>query len=406
MSIKNRTGSPVTGDDFFDREYELKQLLKAIEAKDHVLITAPRRVGKSSLLKKALKTMESRRWLSVEADVQQCKNEADFLEQLMEGLRDAGIEPSGLDKLKTAIDQLRKWLGGHKVSAAEVSVEIPNNDDGNEWKEVTKQFEAIVESLKGRSIVFGLDELPIFLARLVKEASDGPSRVNVILHWLRSLRHLYPNFVWVICGSVGLDTFTQQHNLSGAINDLKLQRLEAFSDSTAREFLVQLGNSPENPLPLSDAVIDAMLKRVGWPLPYFLQLIFQSLEELHPEKRSTSYPSVDDVETAAEELLGAHFSQYFAHWVTRLPDQLSKPCAAAAEFLLGKLCRSSRGHSRSKLSTLMLTRRPESPPEEVEKQLSFLLDVLERDGYLYRHGASSFAFRSFLLRDFWKRRTS
>ncbi len=47
--------------------------------------------------------------------------------------------------------------------------------------------------------------------------------------------------------------------------------------------------------------------------------------------------------------------------------------------------------------------KPHADPGEVEERLARLLQILLRDGYLFEeHGR--YAFRSFLLREFWNRR--
>lgn len=242
-----------------------------------------------------------------------------------------------------------------------------------------------------------------FLAKLQKEVNGG-ARVDLVLRWLRALRLNTPKRItWIICGSVGLDTFVEQHDLVGTINDLTLQRLGPFTEETAVAFLKALGASERNPLPVWDAVAQAIVERVGWPLPYYLQLMFHALRELPPDVRSAGYPTVEDVDTAFAELLSPHCSSYFAHWDTRLDDQVDVAQAATARFLLKQICTSNRGVSRNKLLQLLLGRHPNADPEPLERELGLVLDLLERDGYLHRHN-STYAFRSFLLRDYWKRR--
>lgn len=47
--VSNIVGNTVQGDDFFDRERELSSVLARLQT-DHVLLLAPRRVGKTSLM--------------------------------------------------------------------------------------------------------------------------------------------------------------------------------------------------------------------------------------------------------------------------------------------------------------------------------------------------------------------
>lgn len=406
MSISNKTGSPVSGDDFFDREWEFKQLVKSIQAQEHALISAPRRVGKSSLMKKALEWGRNQGYIAVDADVQDCKDESDFLEILAEAFRKSGIKSGWLNNIYKQINTLRDWLTGIKINVSTVGLEF-SKSLLPEWRQITKVFDELFEKLANnrQKVLVGMDELPIFLSRIMKmDSEDGAIRVDVILHWLRSIRQKYPQIVWIICGSIGLDTFAEQHNLVGAINDLRLQRLGAFSDQDARKFLRLLGESPKNPLELNDEIIDYIIEKVGWPLPYFLQLVFQVVDEMSPDKRSAEYPSAKDVDNACESLYGAGYSKYFAHWVTRLNDQLSVPDADAAEAILKTVSRYKEGLSRNKLLQALISRRPNEDVEKLEKQLAFLLDLLERDGYFLRTN-SIYAFRSFFLREFWKRRS-
>ena len=48
--MQNITGQPVVGDDLYGRGYELETLWERLESGEHVLLLAPRRVGKTSLM--------------------------------------------------------------------------------------------------------------------------------------------------------------------------------------------------------------------------------------------------------------------------------------------------------------------------------------------------------------------
>lgn len=404
MNISNITGSPVGGDDFFDRRWEFGTLQRSILAGNSVLLTAPRRVGKSSLMLKAIQWFRAEGWVAIDADVQDCDTEASFLEKLIDACREANIKLRLLDDMAEKAKALKRFFAGSKVGVGGALVEI-GGDGPEDWRDAGRLFHKILDQVAEGSerVLLGVDELPIFLAKLQSQA-NGDARVDLVLRWLRALRLKTPNKItWIVCGSVELDTFVEQHDLVGTINDLTLQRLGPFTDETAISFLKALGVSEQNSLPISDAVAEAILNRVGWPLPYYLQLMFHALRELPPDARSSGYPSAEDVDAAYEELLSPHCSSYFAHWGTRLDDQLDVAQAAIARFLLKQICTSKRGTSRNKLLRMLLGRRPAADPEQVEREMGLMLDLLERDGYLHRV-KSTYAFRSFLLRDYWKRR--
>jgi uncharacterized protein len=89
--LKNKTGQPVRGDDFFDREPELAELWHMVE-RDHVLMLAPRRVGKTSLL---LRMSDQPRagWQVRFFDVEAADSESRFVAKMLAELY--ALEPKG-----------------------------------------------------------------------------------------------------------------------------------------------------------------------------------------------------------------------------------------------------------------------------------------------------------------------
>lgn len=49
MCISNRIGPPVEGEDFYGREKEIRKAIKLLDSNHSLLLSAPRRIGKSSL---------------------------------------------------------------------------------------------------------------------------------------------------------------------------------------------------------------------------------------------------------------------------------------------------------------------------------------------------------------------
>ncbi|NOQ33047.1 MAG: ATP-binding protein, partial [Methanosarcinales archaeon] len=62
-------GNPAIGDDFIDREKEIDQIISALE-KDSVLLIAPRRFGKTSIMRRLEKELSSQDGLCVFIEVE------------------------------------------------------------------------------------------------------------------------------------------------------------------------------------------------------------------------------------------------------------------------------------------------------------------------------------------------
>lgn len=54
MAISNRVGPPVTGDDFFGRVEELSRAHEYLDSNHSLVLSAPRRIGKSSFAKRLI----------------------------------------------------------------------------------------------------------------------------------------------------------------------------------------------------------------------------------------------------------------------------------------------------------------------------------------------------------------
>ena len=76
------------GDDFFGREIELITAWDLLDAENHLLISAPRRVGKTSLVRRLVKDAGKRGWKALFVNVEDEDAEIGFVRQLVEGLKE------------------------------------------------------------------------------------------------------------------------------------------------------------------------------------------------------------------------------------------------------------------------------------------------------------------------------
>ncbi len=404
MRIFTRFSSP----DFYDRQWEQRQFQQMLTEGQNILVTAPRRVGKTELTRKLLDWATDQNWLATYANVEHAKNEADFFEELVQVLSDIGIRPGLADQLRNAGAKLRKLLpASAKVSSGEQSFEMVfGSEVENALLEAQNRLNQLLESLtsEGQIVLIGLDELPIFLATLSTQP-DGEARVASMLNWFRKLRTtptLIHRVRWLLCGSIGLDTFVEQRRMAGSINDLRLQKLGPFEHPIAVEFVKICAARGSEAIEITDELAEEIVRLVGWPLPFYLRLIVDELKALPPFKRSKAFPSLEDVKEAYTALVSPDKKIQFIHWVGRLELQFGKVTAHTAHAILKQCCQKPNGTTKTRLRNLLIQGSPQSDPETLERELVNLLGVLERDGYLHSEN-NRWAFRSFLLRDFWRR---
>lgn len=388
----NIVGNVVQGADFFDRETELDNLWERLDT-DHVLLLAPRRVGKTSLMYRVLDHAKRHEHLAAYMSVADINTEPQLIKRLLETAQQWSVG-------KRAVKALAKGpLGGllkriRKLGVAVVSVELADNA-ADQWAELGAAIVRALDGLDKRCILM-VDELPIFVLSLLKQDPTGV-RARTFLNWFRQLR-LDPSankrVRWLLAGSIGLDTVTQRFRLGDTINDLFLfNELGAFSPKIADELLTELGQTYH--LRLSTEVKERIRAKVGWLIPFHLQLFFSKLRERREK------PSVAEVDAVYEDLMKPVNKGYFDYWEQRLTEELGAPEDGHAKALLNAVAKNPEGEPLSVLQTVLGARVPEV--EQRDRMLRYLIDVLESDGYWVLDGGR-YRFRSSMLRDFWVRR--
>lgn len=80
--MKSSTGHWVVGDDFFNREGELKVLESRVRDGNHLVMTGQRRMGKTSILRELGRRLERKGWVFLFADVEADRDEEDVITSL------------------------------------------------------------------------------------------------------------------------------------------------------------------------------------------------------------------------------------------------------------------------------------------------------------------------------------
>ena len=395
--MRNITGSPVEHTDFFDRPRDLARLQRELTNGANLLLTAPRRVGKTSLVLRLCELERAAGRTAVFMNVEGCHDELAFAERLVDELSRSGLHPEAISRVSLVFRKARQAFSGMKLGAAGVDMEMGTTEDPDH-STLGRALESIFRRIEsdGKPVLLAIDEMPELLLALGK-ADHGIGRVSHLLHWLRALRQTYRHHVrWIFLGSIGLDTFVDDRNLRKTINDLTGLSLEALDLGEADRFLSELGAS--NGLPLSADQRALIIKRVGWPLPHHLQIVFHALVD-----SGTAKADAAAVDAAFEHLLQPGNLSQFDTWRQRLDEQFGQSDATAAKDALRHLCQHRNGRSRAQVLNALMATRQAADAAAIEVQLARLLQMLQRDGYLLE-SEGRYAFRSFLLREYWHRR--
>lgn len=388
-----KVGSPVRGEDFFDREPEQRRLWQHVDT-DHVLLLAPRRVGKTSLMLKLADDASQKGFVAMYVTVESATDELGFVARMLDAART-------IDGSKSWLQRLRKGSLAGLLERVRKAGPVELRDPSAErWEKLGDEIAGALHdfaSSKKKRLLLLVDEVPVFILQLLKQDPTG-DRARTFLHWFRELRqhHRFTETVrWVVAGSIGLDNVARRMGLSRTINDFYVfDDLGAFTEEKARELVEDWSQSFN--LPLDEPTRARLFERVGWLIPFHLQILFSALLDERGEKEPVSPALVDRV---YRRLIDR--GHYFDHWAERLREELLSPDDQQAMDLLTAVARPPDGAARSTLEVVLS--RHVHDPEARDQKLRYLLDVLRSDGYLVEAG-ERYRFRSSMLRDFWLHR--
>lgn len=387
--MKNITGSPVEGENFFGRENELKFAWNHIKKGNSLKLPAPRRVGKSSFAKELLNYAKAEGWNTLEINLEQIKTEQDFVKLLIEKLE----EQSWWEKSKSTLtEKVETILGSIKSSfeyeGAKIAVEYQKVEH-NVYEKLKKLF------IHNQETLIMVDELTILLnSFLENDKENGKRNVEFFLNWLRSFRQITGSKIrWIFCSSIGIENFTNLHGLSHTLNDVTSFKIDEFSRLKAFEFIEKLAES-ENLLIDSD-LNNYILDKIAWYLPYFIQELIFNLSIL-----TNVYDKEINKETIDEAYQNLISQSHLNTWEERLKEY--KELEIYFRLLLNTLSKVKEGESREVLRAKIFAKINDE--EQSNLILSNVLTYLKNDGYLILNQEDKYVFRSPLLRDFWNNR--
>jgi hypothetical protein len=389
VNIQNIIGKPVSDQNFFGRGRELEEL-QAVSEREHVLLLAPRRVGKTSLLHALVKRVDhDGSAIGVYVSVAAATSEPQFVQTVLNGI----YATKRGRKLKRGIVARALGLGRGVKSVKLAGSGIDLETRSPPWQDdADRAFASVVTSKLPLLIL--IDELPVLVLALANSDPSG-GRVRAFLQWFRNLRQRpdgASQLRFVLAGSIGLDNVTRRHHLTDTFNDLRLWPLGPFEAPAAHEFLGKLAASYR--LELGPDLGAAICNAAEWLIPYHLQVIFGALRE----HARTSQPTTEMLEAVIEGLLDRR--TYFSYWDERLHDSLGAPSDAIARALLATCAQAPEGATPAAMSQVIAAQVPDIV--ERASALKWIVDVLSNDGYLVEH-EGRWRFRSGLLRRYWVR---
>ena len=395
--MRKAGGNWVVGDDFFDREAELEALNERVLEGTHTLLTAQRRMGKTSLVRELLRRLEeSGQCETIFVDLESAKAPADAVAEIAFRARADQGAWSRIGQLFANV--LPDAEISASVPGADLKVKLRASVDAGSWQ--NKGDQIFAELARGDSqVAFALDELAILVNRLLKGdderiTAEGRCAADEFLSWLRKNGQEHRGRIsMILSGSVSLEPILQQAGLSAHANIFSAFDLRPWDEETAMACLAALARTYDLDLPT--AVRQEMCRRLRCQIPHHVQRFFDALHQhLRRARRSTA--STNDVVHVYDKL-GVRGQMDLPHYEERLRKVLGEEAYRVA---LDMLTEAAVNHGR--LSANAIVRQHELQASEADPvRIEDVLHILEHDGYLAKQD-DGYCYTSGLLEDWWR----
>lgn len=380
MALQNIVGAPVTETNFFGREKEIRRGLNKLRNGNSLILSAPRRVGKTSFSKKMIEKLEEEGWLGIYINMEHLRDEMELYNEIADKLYETRGRYEQL--AKGAKDFLQKITFTIKDSAIKYEDEHARNTIRTNILKIINDPER-----EGR-FLFVFDELAVFLNE-ISNKGEKPEQARNFLNWLRSVRQESSNkAVWIFSSSISIENYLSLYDLSSTTNDMLPFEIGEMPEEEALGLIQSLADSMQYTITLP--VQKYILERLGALLPHNIQGLFSEIVDEMPAGKTSVNKAI--VNTAYEHLV--QNATYFGTWYQRLRDYKEE---ADLKRILHYMSKCPDGVNEMELIGAV------SPTTEEADfiVLAQLLRILQHDGYIIRTTDGRFSFRLNLLKDYW-----
>ncbi len=312
MVLHPALGNYAAGDRFWDREREVREVLGYLTYGQGVLLTGPRRVGKTSVVHRVLAGLPSPMqglFLDVEHH--------DSATEMFAALGAAAAAADG-----NLWHRLAAWFGKRlssvdKVEVGRLKIDLQAAMAGS-WRDDAQAIVAAIADADHQTVV-AIDELPLLVDRILKR---DPAEAELLMSTIRALADGVPSVRWLVSGSIGIEAVLHRAGLTGTITHLRAYPIDAWDEPTTTGAVEALG--PSIGVTFAPGAAAEVHAQLGLGVPYHVQLLLDEVRR-EADRRNDRRVTVDDIRRIYDgPFLTSAVRAHLLHLETRLDTVLGE----------------------------------------------------------------------------------
>jgi len=304
------TGPVATGHNFYKRNDIVEQIWSKLKT-GSVLLVAPRRVGKTSIMQyMAQNPIEN--YKLIFSNIQGVNSANEFFERIYTLLLDC------LSRMGKA----KKWFEIFKNTTTITKISLDGIEFGNKPANFLKATNTLlVEINKIReieNIILLLDELPEVLFRINKTNKEDAISILKYLRQWRQQPEMNKKMKFVLAGSVGIHyvvNIIEKRNSD--FNDLTVIDCKPLSDKEAHKYVDWATEGAT--VTYSAELKQYLLDKIQYFAPFFINLLLREINE-QAKKTNNQEITKQSIDIAFDTVVKG--SDYFKDWRKRLQDYM------------------------------------------------------------------------------------
>lgn len=383
--MKSNPGGYIPANEVVGRDELIRQLWRILD-RQSLMLTAERRLGKTSILNKMKDECPPGR-IVLYQDLEAVSEPIRFVEAVFRAARaHLSVDYKGRHVTRTLFEALGK---GGEVAALGRFPEVA----AKHWKDILEAIFADLSESTRHTVIFFWDEFPWMIQKIAKESTSDAVEV---LDTLRALRQTYPGVRMALTGSIGI-----HHAIAGLreagygnspVNDLLVVTVPALDTDAAQTLALRLFEAEGYSMDECESSASAVAAGVDG-LPYFIHHV---IDRMKARGRRGSLEAVSL--TIAECLMDPQDPWDLRNYVTRLSHYYSGAECAIALGALDSIAASDEPVGLDHIVAALRSRRVKSGRDQVQAVVA----QLQSDHYIALHTDGRFTFTYPIIRRSWR----
>ncbi len=381
-------GALASGSNFYGRDEDVGKLHGILSDGKSFLLRAPRRYGKTSLLKHITKHFSPSMDLCF-VDLEGGDSSEDFVELILKGTLQnkafckilPGDIAESVQNTDSDIDRLKILRQERKAV---------NKD----WKAYAETIFQSISTQKQNPSVIILDEVTFLVEDMLARKNNDKKEVEELFDWFSKMRMKFPDIQFILSGSEHLPSFLSAFGIDGQLSDFQETSLRLFSTKIANAFIFLILSGQK--IVATQNEINCVLELMGKPIPYFLQIFLDALIKKCREEKQIEIEQIKTV--YYNDLLGSGSKRYFESIKKQLEQykRYGLRCRSGAETILDKLT-VKESVSAEELKIIW------DKTTDSSDQFATMMEIMKDDFYVKPIPENRFILDSKLIKDWWER---